>query len=68
MIQHYVLDLPSGKIRQKILIKEIVSSSDKIYKSGFPRVVVLKSSTKGARSNSFRRAAYWSFWGKFANF
>ena len=42
------------------MLKQIVSSIDKIYQQGIPKVVVLKRTTKGAMSNSFpfRRVAY----------
>ena len=40
------------------MLKQIVLSIDKIYHEGFPRVVPLKRSRKGAMSGPFRRAAY----------
>ena len=43
------------------MLQQIVSSIDGIYQYGFPKVVLLKCSTKGAMRSPFRRAAYsWS--------
>ena len=48
------------KFGKKIMLKQIVSSIDKIYHLGFPKAVVSKCSTKGTMSSSFsfRRAPY----------
>ena len=46
------------KFGKKAMLKQTVSSTDKIYKYGFPKLVVLKSFTKRVMSSSFRRTAY----------
>ena len=43
------------------ILEQIVWSTDKIDSEYFPKVIVLKHSTKIAMSSSFRRAAYQSF-------
>ena len=40
------------------MFKQIVSSIDRIYQYGFPKVVLLKLPMKEPMNNPFRRAAY----------
>ena len=46
------------KLDKKVMLMQIVSSIDRIYQYGFPKVILLKRSTKGAMNSPFRRAAY----------
>ena len=55
-VERLVLNLLSAKNRQNTMLRNFVRSIDKSYQWHFPKVVVLKRSTKGAMRSSFRRA------------
>ena len=46
------------KLDKKVMLKQIIWSTDRLYQYGFPKVVLLKRSTKEAMRSLFRRAAY----------
>ena len=37
------------------MLKKIISSNDRIYQYGFPKVILLKRSMEGAMSSPFHR-------------